>query len=108
MRPRSLRLAGVAGVAVARDIVWIASAGHTGVLTRDGATFVVALGCAVPGRLPWWVFGCVLMPDGRSVDFDVDEHPDEESAMAIAMVFLTEAPVPEALKQPPPAPEGPN
>lgn len=107
MRPSSLKLAGAAGEAKPSEIVWIASAGHTGVLTRDGATFVVAVGCAVPGRLPWWMFGCVLAPDGRSVDFDIAEHPSEEAALAVAEVFLMEAPVP-AQFQTPPAPEGSN
>lgn len=109
MRPSSLKLAGVAEEAQPSEIVWIASAGHTGVLQRDGATFVVAVGCAVPGRMPWWLFGCVIAPDGRSVDFAIDEHEDEETALAVAVVFLTEAPVPAVLQQPstPPS-ESPN
>lgn len=109
MRPSSLKLAAAAGEANASEIVWIPSAGHTGVLMRDGATFVVAVGCAVPGRMPWWMFGTVLAADGRSVDFAIDEHEDEETALAVALVFLTEAPVPAVLQQPPhEAPETSN
>lgn len=102
MRPRSLKLdAAAATVAPRCEVVWIQSKGRTGVLTRDGATFVVAIGCAVPGQLPWWMNGRIQTPDGRSVEFDIEEHESEQDAMAVALLFLTEAPVPPELQQPP-------
>lgn len=106
-RPRRLQLA--PNVAEEKpEIVWIPAAGQTGVLTRDGATFVVSIGCAVPGRMPWWVCGCVSVAGGRSVEFEIEEHETEEEAMALALVFLQEAPVPAELQEPPSPPGGSN